>query len=79
MQSFYFYSIHTRHFGKVRRILNKAGVKVTMRPVCTIGQILPFPKDPHNPKGKSCVAYKVPCSDCNFVYIGQTKRDLKSR
>ena len=64
---------------KVRRILNEAGVKVDMRPVRTIGQILPFPKDPHNPEEKSCVVYQVPCSDCNFVYIGQTKRDLKSR
>ena len=50
-----------------------------MRPVRTIGQILPSPKDQHNPEEKSCVVYQVPCSDCNFVYIGQTKRDLKSR
>ena len=50
-----------------------------MRPVRTIGQILPSPRDPHNPEEKSCVVYQVPCSDCNFVYIGQTKRDLKSR
>ena len=49
-----------------------------MKPVRTIDQILP-PKDPHNPKEKSCVVYQVPCSDCNFVYIGQTKRKLKSR
>ena len=64
---------------KVRRILNEAGVKVAMRPVRTIGQILPSPEDPHNPEEKSCVVYQVPCSDCNFVYIGQTKRNLKSR
>ena len=50
-----------------------------MRPVRTIGQILPSPKDPHNPEEKGCVVSQVPCSDCNFVYIGQTKRDLKSR
>ena len=31
---------------KVRRILNEAGVKVAMRPVRTIGQILPSPKEP---------------------------------
>ena len=63
---------------KVRRILNETGVKVAMRPVRTIGQIPP-PKDPHNLEEKSCVVYQVPCSDCNFVYTGQTKRDLKSR
>ena len=25
------------------------------------------------------LTYQVPCSDCNFVYIGQPKRDLKLR
>ena len=50
-----------------------------MRPVCTIGQILPSPIDPHNPEKESCVVYQMPCSDCNLVYIEQTKRDLKSR
>ena len=50
-----------------------------MKPVRTIGQILPSPKNPHNPEEKSCVLYQVPCSYCNFVYIEQTKRDLKSR
>ena len=50
-----------------------------MRPVCAIGQILPSPKDPHHLEEKSCVVYQVPCSNCNFVYIGRTKRGLKSR
>ena len=28
---------------------------------------------------KACLVYQVPCRDCSIVYIGQTKRDLKSR
>ena len=40
---------------KIRRIVNEVGVKVVMRLVRTIGQILPSPKDPHNPEEKSCV------------------------
>ena len=52
-------------------------MKIAMKPVRTIGQILPSSKDPHNPEKKSCVVYQVPCSDLNFVYIGQTERDLK--
>ena len=40
---------------KVRRILNEAGVKVAMRLVRTISQILPSPKHSHNPEEKSCV------------------------
>ena len=52
---------------KVRRILNEAGVKAAMRAVRTIGQVLPSPKDPHNPEERSCVIYQF------------TKWDLKSR
>lgn len=25
------------------------------------------------------MVYQVPCHDCDFIYIGQTKRSLKSR
>ena len=28
---------------------------------------------------KSNLVYEVPCQDCAFLYIGLTKRDLKSR
>ena len=50
-----------------------------MKPVHTIGRISPSPKDPFTLEEKSCLVYQVSCYDCNFVYIGQTKRDLKSR
>ena len=40
---------------------------------------LPFLKDPLDNKEKSCLVYQLPCRDCSFVYIGQTKRDLKFR
>ena len=45
----------------------------------SIGRILPSPKDPLTLKEKSCLVHQVPCFDCDFVYIEQTKRDLKSR
>ena len=44
-----------------------------------IGQILPSPKDPLILEEKSCLVYEVPCFDFDFVYIRQTKQDLKSR
>ena len=50
-----------------------------MKPIHTIGRILPSPKDPLTLEEKSCLVNEVPCFDCDFVYIGQTKRDLKSR
>ena len=37
------------------------------------------PKDPIAEREKSRLVYKIPCADCDFVYVGQTKRDLKSR
>ena len=63
---------------KVRRVLNEAGVKVAMKPAHSIGRILPSPKNPLTFEEKICLVYQVPCFDCDFVFIGQTKRDLKS-
>ena len=54
-------------------------MKVALKSVHTIGRILPSSKDPFTLEEKSCLVYQVPCFDCDFVYIGQTKRDLKSR
>ena len=64
---------------KIRRILNEVGVKVAMKPIRTIGQYLPSPEDPITTDEITCVVYEVPCKDCDFVYVGQTKRDLNSR
>ena len=70
---------------KIRRVLNEAGVKVAMKPIYIIGRILPSPKNPLTFEEKCCLVYQVPCFHkdcgfhCDFVYIGQTNRDLKSR
>ena len=64
---------------KIQRVLNDVGVKVAMRPFVTIGKSFPFPKDPLDVNEITGIIYQVPCHDCPFVYIGQTKRDLKSR
>jgi len=56
--------------------LNGVGVKIAMKPVCIIGQNLPSPKDPISPDEVTCVVYEIPCDNCEFVYVGQTKRDL---
>ena len=64
---------------KIQRVLNEVGVKVAMKPHLTIRKFLPSLKDPLDNSEKSCLVYQVPCRDCSFVYIGQTKCDLKSR
>ena len=63
----------------IDHILNEAGVKVAIKLVKTIGNILTSSKDPIAEHEKSRLVYKIPCVDCEFAYVGQTKRDLKSR
>ena len=77
IQSFHFYTLHTRHIRK-----NQKSSKQGRGESCHethIGRILPSPKDPLTLEEKSCLVHQVPCFDCDFIYIGQTKRDLKSR
>ena len=66
---------------KVRRVLNETGMKVAKKPVHIIGRILPSRKDPFTFEERSRLAleYQVACFNRDFAYIGQTKRDLKSR
>ena len=54
-------------------------MKVAMKPIRTIGQYLPFPKDPITTDELTCIVYEVPCKNCDFVYVGQTKRDQNSQ
>ena len=56
--------------------MNEVGVKVAMKPIRTIGQYLPSPEDPITSDEIICVVYEVPCKECEFVYVGQTKQDL---
>ena len=64
---------------KIKRILLETGVQVAFKPFLTTGRLLPSLKDEINHNKKSSLVYEVPCQNCAFVYIGQTKRDLKSR
>ena len=64
---------------KIKRILLETGVQVAFKPFLTTGRFLPSLKDEINHNEKSNLVYEVPCQNCPFVYIGQTKRDLKSR
>ena len=53
-------------------------MKVAKKPVKTFGNILTSPKDSIAEHEKSRLVYKISCADCEFVYVGQTRRDLKS-
>ena len=67
---------------KIQSVSNDVGVRVAMKPfvtIVTIKKFLPTPKDPLDVNGITGFIYQVPCHDCPFVYINQTKRDLISR
>ena len=80
---------HLKHFTsipyvqgtskRIGRILNEPGVKVAMKPVKTIGNILTSLKDSIAEHEKSRLLYQIPFADCEFVYVAQTNWDLKNR
>ena len=63
-----------RNFSlKKGRILNNAGLIVALKPVKTIGK-----NSSPEEYEMSQLVHKIPCADCDYVYEGQTKRDLKT-
>ena len=63
---------------KIKRILNKMGVRLTVKSHSTIAKFS-YPKDPLIEKEILGTVYEVPCRDCKFTCINPTKWDLKSR
>jgi len=64
---------------RIGRILGSADICMAFRTVTTIRSLLVKTKpamEEHNKKG---VIYKVPCHDCNKVYIGETGRKFGTR
>ena len=64
---------------KIQRVLRNHQIKTAVKPVSTLRQILSKPKDPIPREKKTGVIYQIPCKECNAVYIGETKRALKTR
>ena len=63
----------------IRRILGRHKIRTAFRMDNTLTQILSRPKEPIPYQDRTNVVYKIPCQDCNAVYIGQTSRQLKTR
>ena len=61
------------------RIFRKYDITTAMKPLNTIRKELVHPKDKIDQMKTSGVVYKVPCKDCDAVYIGETGRPLSNR
>ena len=64
---------------KIKRVFNKYGVATVFKPHQTLRQLLVAPKDKPREVDKSGVVYRVPCKECDRVYVGETKRTLGER
>jgi hypothetical protein len=62
---------------RIGRLLERHGVRTIFKPTRKIQQYLRSVKDARDPLS-SCGVYRVPCS-CGQVYIGTTKRSVRTR
>ena len=64
---------------KIQHILTKHRVVTEVKPQTTLRQVLAHRKDKVNKQKKKGVVYKIPCNQCEKVYIGETGRQLGTR
>ena len=70
---------YNKHLCKgLHKIFNKYNLKVIFKSINSLRSLLGSPKDPIEEKEKSGV-YEIKCGDCEKSYIGQTKRNIKTR
>ena len=63
----------------IERILSSADVRVVFQPHSSLRQELVYPKDPEPTLQKANVVYRIPCTSCSSVYVGQMNRTLEAR
>ena len=63
----------------INRILCSHNVKVAQKPFLTLNHVFEKPMDLVPKEQKSDALYSIPSNDCNQEYIGQTKRQFRTR
>ena len=63
----------------LRRIFQKHKFRCTFYSSDTIRKTLSNPKDKIEKGKQNNIVYKIPCADCNAVYIGESKRSFDQR
>ena len=59
--------------------LHNTHVKTVLKPCNTIGKKLANHKDSVDPNMRRGAVYQIPCHDCDFSYIGETKHSFSIR
>ena len=62
-----------------RNPFKRYGIRTTTKPLRTLEQDFPSPKDRPLPEKQTNVIYKINCADCSWSYIGETGRALETR
>ena len=70
---------NSQHFNSCKKILNRFNINTVPKYTNTLANIIKLGKDSTNIFDETGVIYKIPCNNCNYVYIGQTKRSLRER
>ena len=65
--------------SRKKKVIRSFSVKVALKPIRTISNILRIPKDKIGTEDKRGILYKTRCKSCDSVYVGRTSRALKTR
>ena len=57
----------------------QSNVKTVFKPINTLKSVFKKPKDGPPEEKVTGIVYKVECKDCNFAYVGESKRCWASR
>ncbi|KYN37516.1 hypothetical protein ALC56_08117, partial [Trachymyrmex septentrionalis] len=64
---------------KFNGMLKKYKFQPVYKPINNLNKFITIGKDKINKDEHSGVVYKIDCKDCNYTYVGQTKRKLRTR
>jgi len=63
----------------IQRILSRENIRTAFKPVQTLGNFFKKPKDQPTKEQLKGIVYKVTCRTCFFTYVGESRRNWKSR
>lgn len=63
----------------LKRLLKSYDIRVATKPLSTLQQLFPSPKDRPPSERQTNVVYQINCSDCSWSYIGETGRAFITR